>query len=141
MSKDIREVFADNLKMYMRIAGKGQQDIIDDLGHSYYTTISQYVNGIVFPRPDRLEKLADYLGVSVEDLYSCDNSEKEDKWKEERSYYLKLTEEQLAEIEKLKKDNQNLHSVIHEVKAQRSSLYECIMRVREAGGTIKFDRL
>lgn len=137
MSKDIREVFADNLKMYMRIAGKRQQDIIDDLGF----TISQCVNGIIFPRPDRIEKLADYLGVSVEDLYSCDNSEKEDKWKEERSYYLKLTEEQLAEIESLKKDKEALLFMVKELKAEKSSLYDCIQRVREAGGVIKFKSL
>lgn len=66
---DIRKQFAKNLHSCMDAKGVRQQDLINDLGYSS-ATISQWVNGKMFPRPSKVERLAKYLGVSVNDLYA-----------------------------------------------------------------------
>lgn len=66
---DIRKQFARNLREVMRDKGKRQQDLIRDLGFSS-ATLSQWVNGKMFPRPSKVETLAEYFGISVDALYA-----------------------------------------------------------------------
>lgn len=67
MSDDVRNIFQNNLLKYMKINGKTQTDISRDLNISL-TTVSGWYHGINFPRPDKMQLLADYFHVNVEDL-------------------------------------------------------------------------
>lgn len=68
---DIRLRFAQNLRECLKASGKIQDDIIRDLGVSS-SIVSQWCTGKTMPRPSRVERLAKYLGVSVDVLYSGD---------------------------------------------------------------------
>lgn len=59
--------FPKALKYYMGLNNKKQQDLIQDLKLSS-ATVSQWVNGKAFPRMDRLEVLATYFNIDVNDL-------------------------------------------------------------------------
>ena len=67
MSEDPRENFPKALQYYMSINGKRQQDLIKDLGISS-ATLSQWVNGKMFPRMDKVELLANYFRITSTDL-------------------------------------------------------------------------
>ena len=67
MSADPREAFPKALQYYMNLNGKRQQDLIKDLGISS-ATLSQGVNGKMFPRMDKVEKLAEYFRITTTDL-------------------------------------------------------------------------
>ncbi|MCM1258615.1 MAG: helix-turn-helix transcriptional regulator [Roseburia sp.] len=62
-------VFAKALKYYISINGKTQQDLTKDLGISS-STLSQWVNGKMFPRMDKVQMLAQYFNISTADLMS-----------------------------------------------------------------------
>lgn len=67
MSEDPRENFPKALQYYMSLNGKRQQDLIKDLGISS-ATLSQWVNGKMFPRMDKVELLANYFRITSTDL-------------------------------------------------------------------------
>lgn len=67
MSGDERKIFARNLRRYMALKDKKQIDLMNDLGLSS-STISSWVNGFKMPRMDKVQMLADYLGVRKTDL-------------------------------------------------------------------------
>ena len=69
MSEDPRVNFPKALQYYMSFNGKRQQDLIKDLGISS-ATLSQWVNGKMFPRMDKVEKLAGYFRITSTDLLS-----------------------------------------------------------------------
>jgi transcriptional regulator with XRE-family HTH domain len=62
-----KEIFARNLTHYMSINGKTRQNLTQDLGIPY-TTISAWCKGELFPRIDKIERLAEYFGVEKSDL-------------------------------------------------------------------------
>ena len=62
-----KNIFATNLKYYMKESGKSRREISDALGVSYYT-FSDWVNGKKYPRMDKVEMLADYFGILKSDL-------------------------------------------------------------------------
>jgi transcriptional regulator with XRE-family HTH domain len=62
-----KEVMSENLKYYMDFYNKDRYDICDDLGIKY-TTLTDWVNGNVYPRIDKIELLANYFGVQKSDL-------------------------------------------------------------------------
>lgn len=64
---DNRNIFASNLKKYMRLRGKSRTDISEALGISYFT-VSDWVNGKKYPRMDKVELLANYFGIQKSDL-------------------------------------------------------------------------
>ena len=67
MSSDPTKNFPKALRYYMGANGKKQQDLIQDLKISS-ATISQWVNGKAFPRMDRIEILATYFNITVNEL-------------------------------------------------------------------------
>ena len=69
MSKEPVTNFPKALKYYMGANHKKQQDLIQDLKISS-ATISQWVNGKAFPRMDRIEMLANYFNITVNELLS-----------------------------------------------------------------------
>jgi len=64
---DNKNVFAENLKYYMKAREKSRRDICEALGLSYYT-FSDWVNGKKYPRMDKVEMLAAYFGILKSDL-------------------------------------------------------------------------
>lgn len=74
MSEDVRNIFHEQLVKYMKIRGKTQSDLSRDLNISL-TTISGWYHGKNFPRPDKMQLLADYLHIQVEDLITKEKDE------------------------------------------------------------------
>lgn len=62
-----REILSRNLSKLMRINGKTQMDLANDLKISQ-TTVSEWMNGKKYPRIDKLQLLADYFGVYKSEL-------------------------------------------------------------------------
>lgn len=62
-----KEIFSKNLKRYIQLSGKTRIEICRDLNFSY-STFSEWVNGIKYPRIDKIEMLANYFGIKKSDL-------------------------------------------------------------------------
>lgn len=62
-----KEIFSKNLNYYMDLKGKTQSDIINDLKINK-SAISSWCNGTRLPRMNKVELLANYLGISKSDL-------------------------------------------------------------------------
>lgn len=71
-----KEIFAKNLKYYMAIHNKTRNDICKDLDFKY-TTFTDWYNGNIYPRIDKIEKLANYFRIEKSDL--IENKDKLDK--------------------------------------------------------------
>lgn len=68
MSEDaFKLIFSNNLKYYMSLKGKTQIDIVNDLGFDK-SAVSTWCNGTRLPRMDKVNALANYLGVKRSDL-------------------------------------------------------------------------
>ena len=88
--EDYRRIFARNLNKYMEICNKKQADIINDLGINK-SAISTWINGTRMPRMDKVQALADYLGINKSDLL-------EDKPEHDSSYYINEDAKELAQF-------------------------------------------
>lgn len=64
---DIKEIFAKNLNLYMKLNNKSRREICDALGFNYYT-FTDWVKGKKYPRMDKVEMLANYFGIQKSDL-------------------------------------------------------------------------
>lgn len=63
-----KKLFSNNLKYFMALNNKTRNDLSKDLKISY-TTICDWVNGKVVPRPSKQDRIAEYLGISVSKLF------------------------------------------------------------------------
>ena len=63
----VREIFAKNLRYFMDAKGISQADICRVLNVSS-ATASDWCNGNKFPRTDKIQRLADLLGVTFSAL-------------------------------------------------------------------------
>lgn len=62
-----KEIFSKNLRYYMSLKDKSQIDIVNDLGYDK-SAVSTWCNGTRLPRMDKVDALAEYLGVRRSDL-------------------------------------------------------------------------
>lgn len=62
-----KDIFSRNLKYQLNIHKKTQADIVNDLNITS-STVSDWVNGKKYPRMDKVQILADYLGILKSDL-------------------------------------------------------------------------
>lgn len=62
-----RDIFASNLRRILTMRGKTQSDIASDLEITS-STVSDWANAKKYPRVDKMQTLADYLGVAISDL-------------------------------------------------------------------------
>ena len=62
-----KEIFAKNLKYYMKYYEKDRNDICDDLDIPY-TTFTDWYNAVTYPRIDKIEMLANYFNIQKSDL-------------------------------------------------------------------------
>ena len=65
--EEIKLKFSKNLKNIMQRHDKTQGDIVRDLNFRQ-ATVSDWLNGKKYPRMDKIEKLANYFGISINDL-------------------------------------------------------------------------
>ena len=68
-----KDVFAKNLKKYMKLNGKTRKEVCQALGLKY-TTFTDWVNGKKYPRMDKIEMLANYFGIKKSDLIEDNDS-------------------------------------------------------------------
>ncbi len=70
-----KKIFSKNLNYYMNLKGKTQTDIINDLDINK-SAISSWCNGTRLPRMNKVELLANYLGINKSDLIegSCEDN-------------------------------------------------------------------
>ena len=62
-----RDLFAANLQRVLQIRKRTQSDIVQALGITS-STVSDWANGKKYPRVDKMQRLADFLGVEIEEL-------------------------------------------------------------------------
>ena len=99
-----KEVFARNLSYYVAASGKTQRDVAAEIGVSA-PTMSDWVNGKIFPRIDKIEMLANYFGVQKSDL--IESREKDDAT-EKKKIMQKLWDENFASVIWTEKETQEL---------------------------------
>nr|DAI01670.1 MAG TPA: Repressor protein CI [Caudoviricetes sp.] len=68
-----KEIMANNIKRYMEMCGVDRNTICDKLDIKY-TTFSDWVNAKTYPRIDKIEKLAEFFGVTKADLVEPPNN-------------------------------------------------------------------
>lgn len=108
---DLKKVFARNLSNILAMSGKQPADLVRDL-HIPYSTISNWLSGEKFPRPQKQQMLADYLGVKVSDFTNSDNNSIPE------SYYLNDEARDLAEFLYRNPDYKVLFDASRKVKPQ-----------------------
>lgn len=64
---DAKEIFAKNLKRYLKIKNKNQLELSEDLGFKQ-STVSDWMNAKKYPRIDKIQILADYFDIMKSDL-------------------------------------------------------------------------
>lgn len=74
-----KEIFAKNLKYYMRIHEKDRNDICNILDIPY-TTLSDWLNAKKYPRIDKIEMLANYFNIEKSDLIERKNKDNPDEF-------------------------------------------------------------
>lgn len=62
-----KEIFAKNLKYYMKYYNKDRTQVADDLKIPY-TTFNDWYNAVTYPRIDKIEMLANYFNIQKSDL-------------------------------------------------------------------------
>lgn len=62
-----KEIFAKNLTYYLRIQGKEQKEVANELGVAP-STFNEWVKGKKYPRIDKIELLANYFKIKKSDL-------------------------------------------------------------------------
>ena len=100
METNARDVFIQNINRIMKEKNKTQKQISTDLKIPL-STVSSWVNGQSYPRVDKMQKLADYLNVSMRAL-----TDKTDQISEEEIFSQNLTrfiENKKASIKALSK--------------------------------------
>ena len=90
-----KEIFAKNLAYYIEISGKTQREVANIIGVSA-PTMSDWVNGKIFPRIDKIEMLANYFGILKSDL--LENKTKDQK-NEKQKMYEKMWADAVGDIE------------------------------------------
>lgn len=70
-----KEILATNLKRYMSSRELNVNDLATRLNQPY-STVNDWVNGVSYPRRDKLRRLADVFNVSIRDLTEQHNENK-----------------------------------------------------------------
>ena len=98
-SQKQREIFAKNLQYWCKQKNITQSDIVETFSLPA-STVSDWFNGKKFPRIDKIQMLADYLGIQKSDLI------------EEKSNLDDIYMHLAKEAEKLKLDKQDIDYII-----------------------------
>lgn len=74
--KNYKKVMAENIQFYMAQKQKNRMDLCHDLDLRY-TTLTDWINGNKYPRIDKIEKMANYFGITKADLVEKREDKKE----------------------------------------------------------------
>ena len=88
--KELKELFASNLKRWLDKRGKTQSDLRKYLAVSA-ATVSEWCSGKKIPRTDKLSAICTWLGIDLDDLLT-DKSKSE-----ETPYYLNDETREIAQ--------------------------------------------
>lgn len=66
-------MFKDKIRFYRKLRGISQEALADKLGYKSFTTIQKWEDGTSSPPIGTVKKVADILGVTIEELTSDDN--------------------------------------------------------------------
>lgn len=66
-------MFKDKIRFYRKLRGISQETLADKLGYKSFTTIQKWEDGTSSPPIGTVKKVADILGVTIEELTSDDN--------------------------------------------------------------------
>lgn len=98
MSEDkVRKIFSKNLTNQLSMHGKTQKDLIDFI-HVSSSTVSNWCTGQKLPRMDKIQAIANWLGINTSDLI-------EEKSNVPRPLEIDISEEILKIIAKIASDN------------------------------------
>jgi len=75
MSLGNKEIMASNIRFYMQKLGKTNREMCKALDVSY-STFYDWVTAVKYPRIDKIERMADYFGISKADLVEAHNPKK-----------------------------------------------------------------
>lgn len=92
MSDNLKRIFAKNLRNILFEKNKKPIDIVNDL-HIPSSTVYNWINGAKYPRSQKQQELADYLGVSVTDFLSENNNTSSPDTTEQHYYFDKEARE------------------------------------------------
>lgn len=67
----LKKLFSKNIELLINASGKDQREVAIALGFEP-TTFNTWCKGKILPRLDKLQAIADYFGVTCEDLLSED---------------------------------------------------------------------
>lgn len=99
-----KKIMAKNIKKYLELTGKTQKAVCNDLGLKE-STFSDWLNGKVYPRIDKIELIANYFGVKKADLVEDDTYISPDSFTDAEIAHIKnyrqLTDDGKAEIDAL----------------------------------------
>lgn len=90
-----KEIFSRNLRRYIEKSGRTQKEIAEEVGVGQ-STFTDWVKGRIYPRMDKVEKLANYFGIQKSDLVEDVNfgkSEISDKEQEILDLFHKVPDE------------------------------------------------
>lgn len=95
------KTFSKALKYHLALKGKTQQDLVDNLHYSS-STVSQWSTGKNIPRMDRIEAIANYLGIDKTDLLKDPELFSQEKFSTDPSLIAKLLDSKPALYELFK---------------------------------------
>lgn len=84
-----KKIMGENIQYYMRQIGVDRKEFAKAIGVPY-SSLTDWINGNTYPRIDKIEKMANYFGITKADLVEeHDNSE---------SFYIDSQARELAEF-------------------------------------------
>lgn len=110
-----KEIMASNILRLMEENGKTRAQICNDLGFKY-STFSEWVQGVKYPRIDKIEQMAIYFGVLKSDLIEEHHSSTagdEDMATDKPRLSITMEEDMLGEVEQF----QQRHNITTKSKA------------------------
>ena len=110
MDEKTRAIFSENLRKYMRMNDKTQADLRRHMGVSS-STASDWCNGVKIPRADKLQAIADWLGIELSVLVG-------QKPEDDGSYYLDPETRELVEFLKKNPEHKVLLDSVMDVKPE-----------------------
>lgn len=84
-----KDIFSSNLKRQLLIHNKTQADIVNDLKITS-STVSDWVNAKKYPRMDKVQMLADYLGIMKSDLIEDKSNDDECMYSQANLSFIKV---------------------------------------------------
>ncbi len=81
-----KEIMAKNIQHYLDLKGIDRNEMCRDLGFKY-TTVSNWLQGVKYPRIDKIEIMARYFGITKADLVEDHSTSTSAPEPEAPSYY------------------------------------------------------